>query len=464
MSKRYSLLLSFVLVLFACLFVMLSYFNRLATDDFYFIWDVKNHGILIGVISQYMEWCGRFAATFFMDIFYKWFGLNHKYYSFLAPLSALLLLAGTYTFLKNIFARISFSFPSAQRFLLSASFTALIFFLSVDTGESWFWFCSFSSYLWSIIAFVWGMAFLLSTKSPFLSCFAAILCFIYIGGASEVYTAMYGLFLTILIIYNFRKAVNLKTFLGSSFNKKLLVVYAFLGISFIIFLMAPGNYMRDGLFPERHFFYSFFITAKSFVKFAIFYFPFKLLYIVVFAFPFVLSGKAAAAMNPNFCSLSFRTFFYKLSIYFTSFLFIFFFLVAYVMVETGPPRIWFLISFVFSVYCCILCFYAGYKISFISVHLGRASNFSIITGVVLMSCHLFTQYHSASHYAAAYDQRTYHILELNKIILKDTLITLEPFPPSGMLYSAEISADTAHFTNKELRLGYDLKYHVALRK
>ena len=35
-------------------------------DDYYFIWDVRNHGILAGVTSQYMEWCGRFAATFAM--------------------------------------------------------------------------------------------------------------------------------------------------------------------------------------------------------------------------------------------------------------------------------------------------------------------------------------------------------------------------------------------------------------
>ena len=106
-------------------------------------------------------------------------------------------------------------------------------------------------------------------KSAFLSTIGAVLCFIYVGGSSEVYSVMYGIFFTILLLINYRTSENAIVFFLS--NKKLLIVYLVFAISFIVFLIAPGNYLRDGLFPEHKFFYSFYITAKSFVKFGIFY-------------------------------------------------------------------------------------------------------------------------------------------------------------------------------------------------
>lgn len=462
MSKRYSLLLLFVLVLFACLLLILCYFNRLATDDFFFIWDVRNHGIIKGVTTQYLEWCGRFSATFFMDIFYKWFDIDHTYYSAFPLLSALILLAGIHFILRNLSGLIGIAFKKHNKLLASSLFTTLLFFLSVDIGESWFWFCGFSSYLWSIIAFVWGMGFLLSTKRILLSGIAAVSCFIYVGGASEIYSAIFGLFLTILVVYKYKKAGSPSIFFNDGSNKKLITAYAFLGVAFIIFLIAPGNYLRDGLFPERRFFYSFFITAKSFVKFGALYLPFKIPAIVAFSFPFIILGNSIKSENNPFFKRPLISFFYRISVAFAILLFVFFFMVAYVMVETGPPRIWFLVSFLLSIYCCLLCFYAGYRITFAPVQLRILKYVNVGTGIILLSYCLIVQYHTASRYAAAYDQRIEHVLKLNSEIKNDTLITLLPLPPAGMLYSAEISADTNHFTNKELRLGYDLKYHVAL--
>jgi len=154
MSQSYSKQLTFILALFVCLLLMLCYFNRLATDDYYFIWDVRHNGILGSVHSQYMEWCGRFAATFAMDIIYKCFDIQHSYYMLFPLLSAVLLSAGIYFLLGNLSSKISIALTKSQKLIVSSSFTALLFFLSIDIGESWFWFCGLSSYLWSIIAFV----------------------------------------------------------------------------------------------------------------------------------------------------------------------------------------------------------------------------------------------------------------------------------------------------------------------
>lgn len=441
---------------------MLCYYNRLATDDYYFIWDVRNHGIVTGLTSQYMEWCGRFAATFAMDIFYKAFDINYAYYNIFPILSAIFIFSGTYFLLGNVSLKLSFAFTSKQKRLSAASFTALLFFLSVDIGESWFWFCSQSSYMWSIIAFIWGLVFLNNSKHPIFSTIVAVFCFIYIGGSIEVYSAIYGLFFTILLFRNYRKEENIKLFIYS--NKKLLIVYVAFAISFIIFLIAPGNYLRDGLFPEHQFWYSFVITSKSFVKFGILYLPFKLPYILVFATPFLFLGNTLKSSNMKLFHISFKSLFIKSSILFTGVLFIFFFMVAYVMVETGPPRMWFFVSFVLSIYCCIICFYAGYKDIFNEKQIVFVKNGSIILGIGLMVFNIIYQYPIVSNYSKATDSRNDYITELNKTIKGDSLVFLDPLPPPGMLYSTEISADTTHFTNKELRLGYELKFYVALPK
>jgi hypothetical protein len=464
MSKRYSLLLSSVLLLFILLYGMLCFFSRLATDDYYFIWDVRNHGIVTGVTSQYLAWCGRFSATFFMDLFYKCFDVNQTFY-FLLPLTSLILLvSGVYYFLSTLLTNYNQNIPSFQKWLLSFSFVALLFFLSFDIAESWFWYCGLSSYLWSIIAFVWGMTFLIDNRKTVLTTSASILCFIYVGGASEVYSVIFGLALTALLIYNYRKQENLKSFLANTFNKKLIVIYAVLGISFIIFLIAPGNYLRDGLFPEHKIFNSFFIAGKSVVKFVVFYFPFKIPYIIVFSSPFFLLGNYLKSNKIDSLSLTFKQFFIRMKIFFGILFLIFFLVVAYVMVETGPPRVSFILSFLLSIYCIVIFFYAGYRNVFHSKNFKFLQCASIGIGFVLMIYSIVTQFTIVNNYSIANDVRIEQINSLNKTIQKDTLIILPKLPKSGMVYSTEITADTNHFTNRELRLGYNLKYHVVVNQ
>jgi hypothetical protein len=455
MGKRFSFLLSVVLGLFLCLFFLLCYHYRLATDDFYFIWDVRNHGILKGVTSQYMEWCGRALATLAMDIFYKIFDVDHRPYSFLLVISLLFLFTGFYRNLRLLSDHLRLDLSFKVKALLSGCLCALLFFLSIDTGESWFWFCSYSTYLWSIIAFVWGIYFLFEKRYSLLCLAGACLCFAYVGNASEIYASIFGLLFTLFLVYRFRTSDKME--------KRFVSAYAVLGISFIIFLIAPGNYLRDGLFPERHVLYSFFITAKSFVKFGALYLPFKLPYIVIFAFPFLVLGYNFRESRLP-AGWSFKKFFWRSALFFTALLFIFFYLTAFVMVETGPPRVWFLVSFLLAIYCSALCFYAGYKLQLQPYHVKIAMYLSTMGGIILLSWQTLQQQSIASAYSAAIDARTEHLEELNTRIQKDTLILLEPLPPPGMLYSAEISKDTTHFSNRELRLGYDLKYHAAVNR
>ena len=75
--------------------------------------------------------------------------------------------------------------------------------------------------------------------------------------------------------------------------------------------------------------------------------------------------------------------------------------------------------------------------------------------------HIIYQSTIASKYSKVNDDRIAYVQELKTSNIKDTLILLTPLPPSGMLYSGEITPDTTHFTNRELKMGYELPFYVA---
>jgi len=460
MKNTYFKFYSVILLLFAALACMLCWYSRLATDDYYFISDVRANGIITGVTSQYMEWCGRYAATFVMDVFFKYLDVNQTYYFLVPLLSFIMLITGLQLLINTISKYYNLIIEPKIKWIANLSFVALLFFLSFSIGETWFWYCCVSSYLWSIIALIWGLGFLFYKRNKFVSFLGILICFIYIGGSSEVYSVIYGVVLTYFLIKEYRKSSGFKSFIKEGFNKKLLFLYFTLAIAFIIFLIAPGNYLRDGLFPQHQFFFSFFRVAKSIIKISIVYLPSVIPAIIVFSVPFILLGKMVKQNNPNLFTVSFRTLFLRITKTFIFLTLLFLMIVAYVMVETGPPRMMFLFSFMLVVYLIIISFYAGYTNLVNEERTSVLKISSIILGMIMLIYNISVQYLISKKYTTSLENRITYITDLNKKIKKDTLIRLPPLAPSGMLYSAEIMGDTTHFTNQELKLGYKLKYHV----
>lgn len=464
MTKRYSILISISLIIFIALMVMLCWNSRLATDDFWYIWNVNNFGIITGVKNQYMEWCGRYVSEFSRDVMYWYFQYNQRLYFFFPLLTLVLLISGANRALDEISHYLQFYLPRFERRIASTSFVALLFFLSTDKGESWFWYNALNDYLLSIVALLWGVSFLLQDDETILNYLGLILCTIYVGGGSEVYTSVIGLAMVLFIINHYRQSNNTRLLLPQFFNRKMFVFLIVLGISFAIVVMAPGNYARATLLPPSRFFYSFFIVAKSFVKLFFVFLPLQLPYILAFSVPFVLVGQVSKAYDLAIFSQSFKSYFIKITAWLIGFLFVFFFIVAYLMVETGPARVWLFASFMVAVYLSMLAFYVGHMRVLNKKRLVYLQWASIVCALGFTIFHLVNQSFVTSRYAAAIDSRNLHMIELNKTIHRDTVIKLEPLPPRGMLYSSEIESDTNHFTNKEMRLGFNLNYHVVVEK
>src|SRR5687767_13933582 len=142
MPRHVRILSSIAFLLFSLLVLMLCWYSRLATDDYYFIWEVREKGVLGSVHAQYMEWCGRYGATLLMDLVYL-MDTDQTWY-FLYPLFCFLALIlgvryGFYVLFKQA------GIVVLSQWLLTFAFTGLLFFLGAAIGETWFWYCSLSS-------------------------------------------------------------------------------------------------------------------------------------------------------------------------------------------------------------------------------------------------------------------------------------------------------------------------------
>jgi hypothetical protein len=88
---------------------------------------------------------------------------------------------------------------------------------------------------------------------------------------------------------------------------------------------------------------------------------------------------------------------------------------------------------------------------------------SAVIIAVSLSVIICIQYPIAKAYANAYDQRilSLKILESNH---NTDAQSINPLPPSGMLFSADISSDTSNIQNKYFKNALSLHFNVLLQK
>ena len=75
---------------------------------------------------------------------------------------------------------------------------------------------------------------------------------------------------------------------------------------------------------------------------------------------------------------------------------------------------------------------------------------------------LINQYPVVVKYAQAHDARTNIILN-SKQNFTGNLLLLDSLPPSGILFSAEMSKDSAFYINKDMKSRFDLPFALAVK-
>jgi hypothetical protein len=457
-NKYFFKIIAFSNIIFIILYSILSYYNRIAVDDFYFLAFLKEHGILGGAIVTYNTWSGRWVSSLlnaFVISFYPF-----KYFLFVYGLLVFALFIYSVKRcihnLKKIFRWDNINFWKELHiaiFIVSA-----FFYSTIKIDETWFWLCSTCVFLLSMILFFLGTSALIAIKGGVFNTLLIMISFTLIGGSSEPFALTVLLLLLLFGLANFFDMINFnlpQTFL----NKRFYIAFICCLTSFVFLYSAEGNRVRESFFAEISIWYSFFLNIKTTGMIIVLRLPLIIPFVILFSIPAYYLGYLNSTENINKKIIKLRIAFIMI-LYFAS-IYIYQLPITYITQDIGAYRTLFPITF-FSLL-------AGFGI-FYNLGLGGLGKSSRVHSIVLFSLiavcclntySLISQLIILPKYAEAYDKR---IVYLNKNKANINPIIIEPLPESGLLYSAEISTDSSYFTNQHLKKGLGLKSVVIVSR
>jgi len=441
-------------LLFSGLYCLLLFFNRYAADDYYTVFNARTRGILGSTWYIYQTWTPRPAAVFLSSALTGHFQERSVLIGY--GLIVLFLLAtAAFKLLQFFCKKAEIHFSNFVLFNFSALFCCAFFFSSVSIAETWFWFCSSIAYLFSLAAFLWGLVFLLNGKTNVINSVALSVCLVYVMGAAESFGVFVMLLCVagiLLFIYRFRK--NTRELKNSHLFKMLFSITCFslIALSFIYF--GTGTQSRKAMLRQAAFIETFYLPARTMIYLFILKIPTKLPLLVLFSIPFSWAGNQLK--NNLLASLLFTS--KSLRIACVGFLVLSYSALlpaCYIMADRGPERSFTINSFLLVLLFIYLFAYLGYKIKDKRVMLITASGLSLSSGLLIFS--IVWQLNSAPLYANAVDKRIEVVKAENKKG-RTASLDLEPLPPNGFYYSAELSPDTNFYNNVFFRKGLGLNF------
>jgi hypothetical protein len=461
-GRFYFLLLAIPSFLFVLLFFVLSYYDRLAADDFYYLGGYSERGVWGCMRDLYIGYSARWTAYLLtgwiisLNSFKQYHFIFNCVTYFTLVVSLCFLIKNTLLKLLNI--KLSKKVNLLYALILSCSF----FFSSYSPGETWFWLVQVCTYLWSIIMSLTLINILLDEKLKAIHILLIIISSVFIGGASESF-ALINIFLlsSCLILSNsgIRKALPVSFSSNRTVNKKIILALLFLLISFGITMIGPGNEVRYNALPKVNFIQTVWIQIKSFIKIIFIRTPSNMHYLFLFSLPWLILGKY---LSPSIQKMNLLPVLFSLKKYFFIVLIlIFIFLVptSFIMSELGPDRALSQISFLISFCFAVLFFIIGFRVQIRERTFQILKIITVISSLAVLTITFQKQFSISKRYAAAYDQRMHFLTDLNKSGQKN-VIELNALPSSGMIYSAEISTDTSYFTNNFLEYALHLQFDV----
>ncbi len=462
----YTMLLWGATTVFVVLYAILSYNNRLAADDLYYLANYPKVGVWGCMEYLYLTFSGRWSAYIFTGAVVSI--SNFKWTLFIFHLFTLVSLITILSLILQQILNIRLKFQlKKHEILLYTIITVMgLFFTSYSIGETWFWVVQVCTYLWCIIMSLVLIYTFLNKKTLWINFLLITIAALFIGGSSESY-ALINLFLLggYLFFANirFQKPPFLYLHTSKNLNIKLSIAIIFLLIGFIITMAAPGNGVRYDALPHPSNTMLVWIQMKSFIKIIFFRTPLNLPMLLLFGAPWFLLGNQLQKRT------SMLTFFHLtksgLPYIFTFLTLIFIFLVptSFIMAELGPDRALSFISFFITLSFSAGLFWAGMRLTVgdKTIHLLKISIPVIM--ITLLSYHTINQRQITSTYAQSYDDRNSY-LETAKQKTNNSRIIVDSLKPSGMLYSAEITNNPNHFSNQFLKDASGVKGEVIVRK
>lgn len=426
-------------LIFIVLYVLLSYFNRPAHDDFYSMYMIDEYGVVGGVLYQYQQWSSRFTGVF-VSFFVNSIPSSYNYF-----LYNLFLLLFTCLAFYQLLKQILITQKRKELLLYTIFFVSILFYTTIGIGETWFWLSASASYPLGFAIFILIIAFLLKKENKFYHFFIVAIFSFLLGGMHEV---LAGMMLCIhLLLLLFRKRITLNR---NQITTILLSLIA-LSIALWIVLQAPGNGHRKDFFASITPFDSLLLNIKMT--------GILLLKIFLPRIPLFLFGGIGISIllrktKWNFEKITNQRLAFLL-IGIMGFIFFYQLPITYQMQDIMPNRGLLPLTFLVIISCGVL-----FRVKLDS----KIKRNYLPTALVLFLCFQIGTIgylgKTSYVYAKAYDTRMKIIAHHSS---QETLI-VKSLPNSGWLYSAELSNRPNHFTNQHLRRGMKLNFDVIREK
>ncbi len=446
-------------ILFLLLFLQLSYFNRLAADDFYFVFAQKQLGTLAAVKYSYVAFSGRWMAYGLTSSLLQF--SEYAFFLFFFGISILaLLLAAFYQLLGRIKLIGAMQWSSSEQVLYSILLACTFFFSNFGIAETWFWYTSVCSYLLSLIFFLFLVVELSKSKFSIFGFLLLIFYCLFIGGASESFAFSSILGVLALLLLSFSRIIRSKTSLQFNHRIKIGLSLFLLIVSFAITIAAPGNVVRLSMLPHPTPLQHLIAPFRSFAKLGFLLVTQQFVYLSVFSLPwFFLGMKHREGELFSFLELLKKL---KLILFFLLVLIFLIVLPASLVLSEMPPvRALTQVSLLLCFSLALIFYWMGkrIKMSLKAVQFLRMSSQLLATFILMYT--LLHQFNTTKKYAAQYDARM-TVLK-GTILQNNTTLVIDSLPESGMLYSAEISSDTGFYTNKHLQNALNIKAAIKVK-
>jgi hypothetical protein len=445
--------------LFLALVAVIAFFNRPAADDYYYLYCIPENGIFSCVLDLYRGYSARWTAYLLAAVV-----IPAKWLFVLFPFFIVLLISMFSSgIIKIVSTRLfSVSLSQTSAFTSGVLLCAAFFFTSFSIPESWFWMIQVCTYAMSMAAQLILLYCLMSEKkNALLLLTVAVLA----GGSSESYALV--LMMALWGLYIYREKLHSTLFPPYHFRFKMMLAFAGCFISFFIMISSKGNLVRYEALPHATPLSLIWIIIKTWGK-AFIVKPFLVLpYYLIFGAMAFYAGRVSA-VNTRITAIQFISRWIK-PVMLLSVIILIMILPA-TLVMSGPPpnRAMMQVSFTMTAFLLVLFFDAGRKLHPLHIEKPQLKKGIAAVAIVMISFHIVSQYMITQMYAKAYDKRMDY-LQMLKTRGQKEMVTLEPLPESGMIYSAEISEYEVHFTNsflkKYLHLNFEIrKMGVPLRK
>jgi len=424
--------------LFLFEFIFTSAIHRHAADDFFFMQSAAENGIINGTLFQYSDYNSRFIAVLLIHSL-LYITMSHEHFFLILGVFLIAAMSTSiFLLLQSIECRFKTNFRNMK--LLALLICSFLFYSTIHIGEVWFWITSIPTNLLNSIIIITGASLLLHRSRRWYVIVGIMLCFAYAGNASELSIAF---ILPILILF----LLAVKSAPCKADRWKITISILSFAIGFVYLIKGQGLSNR--------------IDYASSL-------PWETALLTTFKYcGIILLKQTSLIIIPAICGILFiaaklsdqifiqykKPRLYLFILCWAIFLFMYQFEFTLHTSDVAPARTLFpvMVLFIFSASAIVAPYLKNIKKNTLQIVV-------ISIFILFQISHSLIYLPKTLQYVHQYDARMQ--LLKNSDLPNNEVLKIDKLPHSGLLYSAEITNDTSHFSNAHLKIGLQLNYQV----